>query len=100
MPTFFDVIFLRRLWCQGEIANQIGLDYSKFTVAVNSTAAIAGADFLGPLMAMPSDQLSALQLGVDAAAPAMVYAPSYSAPRTDDAFARFFALVLYQAAAP
>ena len=74
-------------------AGSVGLDYGSFAVVVNATDAIAGADFLGPLMAMPSAQVAALQQGVDAAAPAMVYAPAFSGARPNDAFARFESIV-------
>lgn len=88
---------------------RIGLDYDAFTVVINVTRVLEGASsghanssyaaaFFAELLAMPTQnprRLAALQRGVDKAAPAMVVAPSrtLAAPRTDDAFARFFALL-------
>ena len=83
-----------------------GLDYASFTVIVNSSEVLGFSNaldgdymsFMTRLVAMPTDEpdkLASLQRGVDAAAPAFVYAPSRTrpVPSQHDAFSRFFSLV-------
>lgn len=83
-----------------------GLDYSTFTVTVNSSDVLGFSNaldggymsFMTRLVAMPTEEpalLASLQKGVDAAAPAFVYAPSRTrpVPSQNDAFSRFFSLV-------
>mmetsp|Transcript_13169 Transcript_13169/g.22286 ORF Transcript_13169/g.22286 Transcript_13169/m.22286 type:complete len:369 (+) Transcript_13169:129-1235(+) len=83
---------------------RVGLDYSKFTVAVNVTEVLEhvpnprlGSDgFLGRLIEMPQEKVERLQQGLVEAAPAMVYSPAstLAVPAKDDAFARFFNLLV------
>jgi hypothetical protein len=108
-PTFwpwrvFDTPLLSKDPFQRTI-HRIGLDYARFCVVVGVT------DLLNPITNFAKDlqkmyrddpkQVRRLQLGVDEAAPAMVYLPSSprivtspgSAPIFFDAFARLFTLL-------
>jgi len=81
--------------------NQVGLDYTRFTVAVNVSEVLGliprpSLGFVERLTEMPSEEVEQLQQGLHGAASALLYAPvsTLAVPANNDAFARFFDLLL------